>query len=289
MAGALDGKVAIITGGSAGLGAASVDLFVREGAKVVIADFQIEAGEARATASDGSVAFIRCDVMQEDDIAAMVAFAKARFGGLDILFNNAGSAGTLAPVAQMDAEGWDAVMALIPRAAVLGMKHAYPLIKARGGGSIINTASIAGMRPGISNTGYSVAKAAVLQLTRMAAVEFAPDSIRVNTICPGIVPTQALGGFFGVARDRVDAMLPQVYEIFNAAQPIPRSGRPEDIARTALFLASDASSWTTGQEFVVDGGMMLMGPGSLEFTRPDGVLARTFALAGQVNATETAE
>lgn len=279
MAKRLEDNVAIITGGCAGLGAAAVELFLDEGAHVVVADLQVEAGERIAARSKGRALFIRTDVTVEADIAAMVAMADHEFGGLDILLNNAGTAGALAPLADMAAPDWDATMALLPRATMLGMKHAYPLLKSRGGGSIINTASIAGMRPGISSAAYSVAKAAVMQLTRMAAVEFAPANIRVNNICPGIIPTQVFADFFGVARTRVEEMLPEVAAVFRSAQPLQRAGSPKDVANTALFLASAESAFTTGQDFVVDGGMMMMGPGSLDAARPDGVLPRMFELA----------
>jgi NAD(P)-dependent dehydrogenase (short-subunit alcohol dehydrogenase family) len=279
MGNALAGKVTVITGGCSGIGAAAVDLFEREGASVIIADLQVAAGERRAAASPSTLRFIRCDVVQETDIALAVGLAMREFGGLDILFNNAGAAGTLAPIATMDSADWDAIMGLITRAAMLGMKHAVPFMRQRGAGSIINTASIAGLRPGIAAVGYSVAKAALIQLTRMAAVEFACDNIRVNAICPGVIPTQALGGLFGTTREATQQMLPEVAKIFADAQPLKRSGTPEDIAQTALFLASNASSFTTGQEFVVDGGMMLMGPGTLELGRAGGVMQRIAELA----------
>lgn len=279
MAGRLDGKIAIITGGSAGLGAASVDRFVQEGAKVVIADFQEEAGRQKAEASNGAVRFVRVDVTSEHDLARMIDFAVSEFGGLDILFNNAGAAGNLDPIKSMDAVGWDGVMALLPRASVLAMKYAYPHLKARGGGSIINTASIAALRPGISNISYSVAKAAVITLTQMAAAEFGPDAIRVNAICPGIIPTQSMGGFFGMTREKCDELRGDVAEIFSTAQPIKRSGTADDIASMAVFLASDESGFVTGQQFAVDGGMMMMPPSSLEPHRPESVLARMFELA----------
>ena len=281
MAARLAEKVAIITGGSSGLGAATVDLFLKEGAHVLIADFQVEAGEHTARQSNGRARFVRADVTNEADIANMVEVAISAFGGVDILVNNAGSAGTLASIAEMDAEGWDAVMALLPRAAALGMKHAYPHIKARGSGSIINTASIAAMRPGIASVSYAVAKAGVLALTKMAAAEFAPDNIRVNAICPGIIPTQGISGFFGVSREKCDEMEPEVTKIFATAQPLKRAGTPRDIANTALFLASDEAAFTTGQDFVVDGGMLMMGPSSLEMNRPDGVMARMAELASR--------
>lgn len=281
MSGRLNGKIAIITGGSSGLGAATAGRFVHEGARVVIADFQEEAGRRRAAELGDAARFVRADVTSEDDLAGMIDFAVSEFGGLDILFNNAGAAGNLDPVKSMDAAGWDGTMALLPRAGVLAMKHAYPHLKARGGGSIINTASIAALRPGISNISYSVAKAAVIALTQVAAAEFAPDFIRVNAISPGIIPTQTMGGFFGMTRAKCDELRADIAEIFSTAQPIGRSGVADDIANMALFLASDESAFVTGQQFVADGGMMLMPPSSLELHRPESVLARMFDLAAK--------
>ncbi|WP_313802551.1 SDR family NAD(P)-dependent oxidoreductase [Sphingobium sp.] len=281
MSGRLEGKAVLITGAASGLGAETARLFARQGARVAIADVLGEPGNALAAEIGGEAFHIHCDVTSEDSFQAAIDAAADRFGGLDVLFANAGGAGTLAPIAQMDEAGWDAVMALIPRAAMFGMKHALPHLRTAGGGSIMVTASIAGLRPGVASTAYSVAKAAVLQLVQMAAAEFSLDRVRVNAISPGIVPTPGITGFFGVGRDKVDAMLPQVSEIFGDAQLLPRAGTPLDIANMALFLASDEAGWITGQNFVVDGGMMAMGPASLDPSRADGVLQRTMALAGQ--------
>lgn len=281
MSGRLAGKVALITGAASGLGAASARLFASEGAKVVIADILDEPGQALAGEIGSAALYVRCDVTSEDSHREAIERAVGHFGRLDVLFANAGGGGAMEPIAQMPVAGWDAAMNLMPRGAMLGIKHATPHLRAAGGGSIVVTASIAGMRPGISNVAYSVAKAAVIQLVQMAAVEFGPDHIRVNAISPGIIPTPGVGGFFGVARDKVDAMLGDVAQIFADAQPIPQSGAPQDIANMALFLASDEARWISGQNLVVDGGMMVMGPGSLEPARGDGVIQRTVALAGK--------
>ncbi len=281
MSGRLTGKVAFITGAASGLGAAAARLFAQQGAQVVIADVLEAQGTALAVEIGDAALFVPCDVTQEDSVEAAISASATHFGRLNVAFLNAGGGGIPTGIANMDTAGWDFAMALMPRAAMLGMKHALPHLRAAGGGSIVATASIAGMRPGISHAAYSVAKAAILQLVEQAAVEFGPDSIRVNAISPGIVPTPGVGGFFGVARDRVDAMLGEVSTIFNDAQPLPQSGTPEDIAQAALFLASDDARWVTGQNFVIDGGMMAMGPGSLDPTRADGVIQRTAALASR--------
>jgi len=277
----LAGKVALITGAASGLGAATARLFADHGAKIVIADVLEDEGKVLAAEIGSAALYVNCDVLHEENTREGIGQAVARFGRLDVVFANAGGGGAGDVIADMSAEEWDRAMALMPRAAMFAIKHAAPQMRRTGGGSIIATASIAGMRAGISGAAYSVAKAAVIQLAQMAAVEFGPDSIRVNTISPGIIPTPGVGGFFGVARDKVDGMLPGVSEIFNDAQPIPRSGRCEDIAQIALYLASDAASWVSGQNFVVDGAMTAMGPGSLEAARPGGVIQRTAAFVQQ--------
>lgn len=264
MTGRLSGKVAVITGGSSGIGAATVRLFLDEGAKVVIGDLNCEGHDA--SISTGAARFIRTDVNDEGDVAAMVALAEEEFGGLDILFNNAGAVGTTASFAEMKAADWDAVFTLLPRAAMLGIKHASALLKKRGGGCIINTASIAAHRPEIGRCAYSAAKATVVALTKFAARELAPDNIRVNSISPGLMPTPIMGGGF-VAPERLDDLLSAVAAVFTGAQPLPRGGHPRDIAHAALFFASDESSFVTGQDLAVDGGMLLMGPQAISNIR----------------------
>lgn len=281
MSGRLAGKVAFVTGGSSGLGAAAVRLFAAEGAQVAVADVLEDAGQALAAEIGAAALFVPCDVTHEESVAAALDRTAEHFGRLDVVFANAGGGGCGTPIAQMNPAGWDAAMALMARGPMLCMKHALPHLRAAGGGSIVVTASIAGMRPGISYVAYSVAKAAALHLIQQAAFEFGPDRIRVNAISPGIIPTPGIGSVFGVSRDRIDAMLGEVATIFNDAQPLPQAGAPGDIARTALFLASDDAAWITGQNFVVDGGMTIMGPGSLEPARPDGILQRTAGLASR--------
>jgi NAD(P)-dependent dehydrogenase (short-subunit alcohol dehydrogenase family) len=273
----LDGRVAVITGGGSGLGAAAVALFVREGARVVVADLNAgDAGEDR-----DQTRFIRCDVTKEADVAAALALAQDVFGGLDILFNNAGAGGTQSSIADMAIDDWDAVMALNLRGAMLGIKHATPMLRARGGGSIINTASIAGLRPGISSAAYSVAKAGLIRLTEIAAAELAANRIRVNAICPGIIPTGSVGGMLGLAPEQTTTLLSRISDIFSRAQLLPQAGSPEDIAQMALFMASDASLWMTGQAVAVDGGMMLKGPDTLDIQREGNVVQKLFELKAE--------
>jgi len=255
MAGRLDGKVALITGGCSGIGLGTVELFAAEGAQVVAADLQDAKGAALEQRFAGKVRYIHCDVTAEADIEAACALAASAFGGLDILFNNAGHAGQPGGVETLTAEGWDAVFALLVRGPALGMKHALPLMLARGGGSIINTASIAGLQAGWGPLAYSAAKAAVIHMSRCAAAELSPKSIRVNAICPGLIATSIFGTALGMPREGADQMAAMVAQNAASAQPIPKAGLPEDIAAAALYLASDDSRFVTGTHMVVDGGI----------------------------------
>ena len=254
--GRLDGKVAIITGGASGMGAATVRRFVEEGARVVIADLQVEKGEAVAAECGDSALFIATDVGVEEDVAAMVGLAVERFGRLDCVFNNAGFAGVAGPIDETDTgEAYARTVAGLLTGPVLGMKHATPIMKAQNSGSIISTASVAGLRGGMGPHVYSALKAAVIGLTRSVAVELAAHHVRVNAICPGGIMTPIfLGGRQLKAGANVtleEALAPA----FSQIQPIPRPGVGRDIANMALFLASDDAAFVTGQALVVDGGL----------------------------------
>ncbi|MBA3810120.1 MAG: SDR family oxidoreductase [Caulobacteraceae bacterium] len=255
MAGRLEGKVALITGGCSGIGLGTVELFVAEGARVVAADVQDEKGAILEKRFPEHARYIHCDVTAEAEIAAACALARDAFGGLDILFNNAGHAGAPGGVEAMTAEGWDAVFALLVRGAALGMKHALPLMLARGGGSIINTASIAGLQAGWGPLAYSTAKAAVIHMSRCAAAELSPHKIRVNAICPGLIATSIFGTALGLPREGADQMAALVAQNAAVAQPIPKAGLPADIAAAALYLASDDSLFVSGTHLVVDGAI----------------------------------
>lgn len=259
MAGRLNGKVAVITGGASGIGLGTVELFVAEGAQVVAADVQDEKGAMLEKRFPGKVRYAHCDVTQQADIVAAIGLAKSEFGGLDILFNNAGAGGMPGSVEAMTAEGWDKTFALLVRGPALGMHHALPLMRERGGGSIINTASIAGLQAGWGPLAYSSAKCAVIHMSRCAAAELSPQKIRVNAICPGLIATSIFGDAMGLPRAVADQMAARVAENAAAAQPIPKPGLPEDIARAALYLASDDSAFVTGTHIVVDGGITIGG------------------------------
>jgi NAD(P)-dependent dehydrogenase (short-subunit alcohol dehydrogenase family) len=254
-AGRLTDKVALITGGASGMGRATALRFLGEGASVVIADMNEGTGKetlelaARAGAAK-RVAFVRTNVSDEDDVAAAVERA-LEFGGLDCMFNNAGIGGALGSLLETDVEDWDATCAVLLRGVFLGIKHAGRAMKATGlGGSIINTASVAGLSGGAGPACYSACKAAVINLSRAAALELAPLRIRVNAICPGGILTPL------VHRGNEE----QTRERLERFQPWPAHGRGEHIANAALFLASDESEFVTGEALVVDGGLTAAGP-----------------------------
>jgi len=254
----LKDKIAVITGASSGIGLGTVELFVSEGAKVLAADINVEAGHALERRFNGQVKFHPADVMKEDDIKAIMQAAHDTFGGLDILFNNAGAGGSPNTVEDMTGDAWDQSMNLLLRSVVLGTRYAIPFMKARGGGSIINTASVAGLAAGNGPAAYSVAKAGVLHLTTVSAAQLGRSKIRVNAICPGLILTNIFTTGLK-AMGAPETMLRQVNEGLAQtapdAQPIPKAGLPEDIAKACLYLASDDSAFVTGTHLVVDGGL----------------------------------
>ena len=261
MTGRLSGKVALITGGCSGIGLGTVERFIAEGAKVVAADIQDEKGAILQQRFPDSLRYTHCDVTVEADIATACTLAESAFGGLDILFNNAGHGGMMGGVAALTAQGWDDTFAVLVRGPALGMHHALPLMQKRGGGSIINTASVAGLQAGYGPLAYSAAKCAVIHLSRCAAAELAPYKIRVNAICPGLIATSIFGAIMGMDRAGADQLAAMVEQNGATAQPIARSGMPADIAGAALYLASDDSMFVTGTHVVVDGGLTI-GPRS---------------------------
>lgn len=246
----LDGRVAIITGGASGIGAATAELFVAEGAKVLIADMQAERGEEMAASLGESAAFHHVDVTKEDDVAAAVHGAVDRWGGLDIMFNNAGFGGALGPIETTTVEDFDLTFDVLVKGVFLGIKHAAPAMRERGGGSIINTASVAGLQAGWSPHLYSVAKSAVIHLTKSVALEYGEHNIRVNCICPGVIATPLAAG----RPDVSDEALEKMKGALGRTQVLGRIGDPSDIAQAARWLASDESSYVTGHAQVVDGG-----------------------------------
>ena len=257
MAGRLEGKVAVITGAANGIGRTTLELFVAEGARVVAADIADGPGAELERAHPGRVKYVHCEVLREEDIAATVATAEREFGRLDCYYSNAGTTGAPDPADGVTADGFDSVMRLHVRAALFGIKYAVPLMKQAGGGAIICSSSIAGLLTGFGPVLYSIAKAALIHMTRVTGARLAPFNIRVNCVCPGLVPTTIYAGAFGVETEFVDSRLEAMVEGAKASQPIPRGGRPGDVAEAVLYFASDASGWVTGQALPVDGGLTL--------------------------------
>jgi len=249
--GQLDQRVAVITGAASGMGLATAERFIAEGASVVIADFNADNGTAAAERLGERCRFTKCDVAVEDDVAAAVALATDAFGRLDIVFNNAGVGGAFGPITELKAQDWDETFAILTKGVFLGTKHAARvLIDQATGGSIINTASIAGLGGGAGPQAYSAAKAAVISLTKTTAVELAPHGIRVNAICPGLIFTPLMH-----SGDEEDAE-----RVMNQFQPLKRRGEGSDIAGAALFLAGDDSAFVSGESITVDGALMASAP-----------------------------
>jgi NAD(P)-dependent dehydrogenase (short-subunit alcohol dehydrogenase family) len=252
--GALDGKVAVVTGATSGIGAKTAERFVAEGAKVVIAGRRHAEGEALARRLGPQAIFIRTDVAEEAQVTAMIERALAAFGRLDCLFNNAGTPGQMTGIADVDMAHFDATINVHLKGVVLGMKHAAPVMSRQGSGSIINTGSVGGLRAGTSPHIYAAAKAAVIHLTRCVAIELADKGIRVNSISPGAIVTGIFAKGAGLADGAADRTAESLMAGFAGAQPLRRAGVPDDVALAAVYLASDASSFITGHDLVVDGG-----------------------------------
>jgi len=248
----LDGKVSIITGGGSGMGRVAAELFAKEGASVVVADFSEAAGEAAVAAvvaAGGKASFVKVDVSSEDDARAMVQHAVAMYGRVDTLYNNAG----IMPeadhsVIDTDVPTWDKVMAVNVRGVFLGCKHAIPQMLEQGSGSIINVASfVAILGCSVPQDAYTASKGAVMALTRSLAVQFAGRGVRSNSISPGPVETPLLMEW--LLKDEAAKQLRL------ARNPSGRFGKPEEIVNAAIYLASDESRWTNGANFVIDGGI----------------------------------
>jgi NAD(P)-dependent dehydrogenase (short-subunit alcohol dehydrogenase family) len=249
--GKLDGKVAVITGAASGMGRATAIRFAKEGASVVVADLNSQGGEmviSEIAAAKGRAVYQRTDVTSEADIKSVIDRAVKEYGRLDITYNNAGVGGAMGKLESTKSEDWDKTFHILTRAVFLGIKYSIEPMRKVGGGSIISTSSVAGLRGVAGLHAYSAAKAAVISITESAAIELGHDHIRVNCICPGgIVTPLTVRGVAGGEEAAAKNMA--------RMQPIPRAGKPEDIAAMALFLASDDAEWITGTSMIVDGGM----------------------------------
>ncbi|KAA9156781.1 glucose 1-dehydrogenase [Amycolatopsis acidicola] len=253
----LTGKVAVVTGGASGIGAGSCTRFVAEGARVVISDVDDERGETLAAELGEAAVFRHTDVTKEDEVAAAVQYAVDTWGSLDVMFNNAGRVGPWTFIEDTTEAEWDTAFAVLCRSAFFGIKHAAKVMREQGRGSIISTSSVGAIRSGYGPHPYSAAKAALLGLTRSVAVELAPHGVRVNALIPGGVATRIVGRGAGLDGAALDASVERMRAGIADMQPIPRAGEPADLAAAAVFLASDDSSYYTGQELVVDGGVTL--------------------------------
>ena len=253
----LAGKVAVITGAASGMGEATARLFAEEGAAVLIADVQDDKGAAVAAqiaAVGGRAAYLHADVSAGEDVQAIFRRAAELFGGIDVVYNNAGIGYSEGRIGDAAEEDFDRVIAIDLKGVWLGMKHCLPYLLERGGGSIISTASIAGLLGFPTLGAYSAAKGGVIQLTKVLAVEYADRNIRANCICPGGIATPLV-----LDNPRFQSAVPREVRVAGMAQmqPIRRAGQPLDIAQAALWLASDESSFVTGQAIVVDGGYVV--------------------------------
>jgi NAD(P)-dependent dehydrogenase (short-subunit alcohol dehydrogenase family) len=247
----LQGKVAIITGAATGIGRATALLFAREGASVVVAD--INEYDAQRTVADiedegADARFVQTDVSQAEDVQALMERAAEEMGGIDVIVNNAGAQRSGA-VTEFEESEWDLLMRVNPRSCFLGAKYGVPYLRERGGGSIVNVSSLAGLKGGPGMTAYSASKGAIIAFTRALAEELAPDNIRANSVCPGWIDTP-----FNEPAIEFMGGRAQQEEMVQQTVPLKRQGTPEEIAPGILYLASDASSYVTGQELVIDGG-----------------------------------
>jgi NAD(P)-dependent dehydrogenase (short-subunit alcohol dehydrogenase family) len=263
----LAGKVAAVTGATGGLGAAAAEAFAAHGARVLISGRQADRGESLAARLGSSVVFHRADVADESQMRGLIENALERFGRLDVLINNAGNPGTLGSIEELDLEAFADTLRVHVLAMAAGIKYAAGPMIAQGAGSIINVASVGGHVAGWTPVDYSVAKAAVLQLTRCAAVELGERGVRVNSISPGPIPTGIQLKTAGFDSDAAEQAAPALQAAFAGAlptwQPMNRVGKPDDVAAALLWLASDASSFINGQDVAIDGGICAGRPASV--------------------------
>ena len=248
------GKTAVITGAASGIGRAATLLFAREGAIVYAADLDLAGAEAVAAEAERIIP-VACDVCDVAQIKALMDQAGAEQGGIDYLFNNAGAGGDRAPIDEIEPEGWDRTFDLLMRSVAMGIRYAVPHMKNRPGAAVVNTSSVAAVGPGYSPTAYAVAKAGVLHLTKCAATDLAKFGIRVNAVQPGFINTNIFTQSLEMPDEMVVTAKAMIKQMSSNAQPVARSGMPDDIANAVAFLCSDAASFMTGASLIVDGGI----------------------------------
>ena len=255
----LEGRRTVITGAASGIGEATARLFVAEGASVVLADLDADRGARIAAELGAQARFVAVDVAEEGAVERAIEESVATFGGLDCIFNNAGNPGSLGRIEDVDAASFDRTVAVHLRGVFLGIRAAARVMRPQGHGSIINTASVAGLTANAAGHDYSAAKAAIIALTRTTANELGEDGVRVNAICPGGVATSIFGRAAGLDAEAAQETIGLMEAVLSDVAPMRRSGQPLDIAECALWLASDGSSFVNGQAVAVDGGL-LTGP-----------------------------
>ena len=252
----LEGRRTVITGAASGIGAETARLFVAEGASVVLADLEVDRGERLAAELGDRARFVDVDVAEEGAVERAIEESIGTFGGLDVIFNNAGNPGSIGRIEDIDMALFDRTVAIHLRGVFLGIRAAARVMRPQGHGSIINTASVAGLRANYGGHDYSAAKAAIAHLTVTAANELGEDNVRVNAICPGGIATSIFGRGAGLDADAAESTVGVIEAVLSDVAPMKRSGQPIDIAEAALWLASDASSFVNGQAIAVDGGLV---------------------------------
>ena len=252
MAENLGGKVALVTGGASGIGQATAQAFARAGARVVVSDINAAGGEETVRAIErakGIATFVRADVTRESEVVALIDRVVAAYGQLDCAHNNAGILGTpMVQMADYEEETWDRVIAVNLKGVWLCMKHELRHMSRHGGGSIVNTASVAGLIGGRFGAAYYASKHGVIGLTKAAAVEYAQQSIRINAVCPGFIPTPMTEPVLGMSDDAEARQ--------RERNPMGRLGTPEDVAEAVVWLCSDSAAFMTGHGLVMDGGLV---------------------------------
>jgi NAD(P)-dependent dehydrogenase (short-subunit alcohol dehydrogenase family) len=253
--GRLAGKVAIIAGAAFGIGRATATIMAREGARVIVADYDADTAGIAAEAirqSGGDAHAVHFDATSEESVRELIARAKARYGRIDIMHNNVGGTepGKDVNVVELDLAAWDRILKLTLHSALYGCRHVIPVMLEGGGGAIVNTASMSGVIGDAGLTAYGAAKAGVISLTRYVATQYGRRNIRCNAVAPGLIITERAN----------EVVAPPVQKIFEEHNLVPRNGRPEDIGHVVAFLASEEAAFITGQTITVDGGAFTHGP-----------------------------